>query len=1098
MSKLDTATILEDLEQYNDELTLEQYQSLTLINYNNQFRKKLITSLNSIENDETSCLENIENISNILHENKEQLNKRLEINKQINLNTYEEHFTSHRETYDKEIKEINDEINSLTGNLDKEITSITSATYYKKLDIIQTNSDYEKYLFDIKQNYLNSLAFFHDRKESRLISLDDIAKRSKSDLAEKLRKIEVLFENGTFIVGNEDKDIKIDAIKKLIDDCKNKILNRNILIDSQIEAISSKYNFKLELEVTPIKSHIAYLKQELQVLKQTLNEQENKILDSFKLNLQIIDKQLLSNKNKTTKRIDEIKPLLASNPKLQLEIAELEHTSAVLNESMRAKKIEYDIRKDHETNLLILKYNKEKDNIERKITIYQERINKLEGINNFNEYIQFGDLRKNLEIEEIKIKNEIDNLSQKIHLVEAIDKLNTDSYNSLQNHQKELNSLTIEYNDTYFKTIKNKFSTLTGLEIEKSLILKNYNVNTNELLVKKNAVYLKMINDEEKKEGIIKKIETKLKRDILSQDIQFSNKKFDNLKKLSLLEKDYNDRNLINEHDYKLQIKNYNVFETRFQIEKHLYKFYFENMKNFISTIELYFNKYNDVTKCNNKNISFATFKYLTSFLQTTVISLLNKTINAISNRITFESTVNFQYELNRLISEKENNERTYNESVSKINETSNNYENTISLHNDKIIDLERNDEVNKNAIILKELEISYCDIKNQHLIRKLQHELAILIENSLETNKEIKSYKELISKNKKAIIEFDKHISLIKQKYTKLNNSISNELTLIERRHKQESSIYYNFISKLESLIKDINQEFDITDTKDQVYSYFKKYTTSIYSSIVSFETNDIGVLFNKLSKRHDLAVKTADENYNDLVDITKQNWLNDSKRLANSYSEQIYELEKNIEKFYLQFERKIKETNNNHRERINSNKNKIKEIEIEQNRKKGELLYDLNSFVENMDEYTTFTDKEIIKLKNKRSELTKQYFEYNSNLNKEKEQKTISLEKQSENVIISLNNTYNSIVEEKEHTFNIKKHSYKSRIDELKKVFLISITQFNLDESTSQTEYSLEVKNLDKKLDNDLYSLKKSSLSKISKEIKKFNKDKKINDKI
>lgn len=1086
--------ILDNLGQFNDELDLEEYQIITLNNYNEQFKNKIVNSNITLSKDEEIFQNEINNISVSINENKATYASSIEDVTKINETILSGKLLENREEYEQEIKDLNEEINEVSDEFEKELTSISSTTYYKKLDIVQTNKEYSDNLEDIKKNYIKSLQFHLDKKEEKLNELLDPINNSNLELEENLKTIKSLHDN-IDVYENEENEIEKQNINNKLDDNEKSIYNQKIDMNSQIELISEKFKLQLTRYVTPLKNHIDFLNNEIKDLQNGLSTAEVKCLDTFKLNLEIIDKQLEIQKLKATNRQKEIKHLLSieDSSSLRLESAKIENEVNVFNESMRAKRIEYDLKKNFEIHSLNLTYNANLSILEKKIELTQMRLKTLETISSYNEYIQLGQLRHEMDIKEVRVKNEIDNLKQKRYLLDSLEKLEKEYFSNIHQYQVEIHGKSVEYNSKYYESVKDNINTLTNLEIEKNLILKNHNIVLNELLVKKLDFSSKIINLDEKNQIQLKKLSNTHKKRILSQDIQFANKKLELMKKLNTLEKDYNIQKYINKNNYELEVKTYNIFENRFSIEKSLYKTYFENIKFKIETVELFYNKYNQVTNCKNKNIAFSTFEYVTSLLKNEVISLLNKIINVISNRITFEGTINFQYELNRLTAEKEQNELGYSANLERFDETISNYESTIVLYTEKIDMLEKESDKTKNQLIIKDLELAKTDVKFSTTIEKITSEIEILEENEIEYRKEIKTYLELINKNRKMIIDLNKTVPNLKKKYNKTAASLAHQLSTIEKRHKQESSVYYNFISKIEVLTNDINLNFSNEET-DNVYTYFKKYTSSIYASISNFQTYDIDVLFNKLSNRHESSLSAAENKYSELVDETKAIYNLDIKRISQSYSEQLFEIEKRIEKLDYQYKFSKKECVANHKDKVHNVKQQIREIDIELNKIKANLLYDINSFTENIDQHKILTNNTIDKIKNDRTNLTNLYFKHNESLNTEKIEKIKNLEKRSNTLILSLKNTYDNIIEEKHSKYLERENTYKARIIDAEKVLATYIEQFDLTIGYFSIDENIKLKNLEKKLEIDLYSLKKSSLNKINKENKRFSKISKL----
>lgn len=1087
-------SILYNLKELNEELNVAREKINDLNSYNEQFINKVVQRNQLLLDDEEEYSTKIQGILEFISQKQRASTAVLEKEKRINSIIFEERFNINRDIYETELRNITSEMDKYVALFEKQLSNISYATYYKNLDVLQTTNEYDKSLNTIKNNYLDAINYFHYDKERKISSIEKEENSSRIELDDTLSKIDAIFQREIEEVEEEKNEHVLNVKKNQIENEKL-LLNQKIETNQKIEEISNLFKKKLDNEVIPFKNHLAYLNNELTSTIQELKDKELVILDEFKINLELVDKQTEIFKQDVIKKQDEIdcdisitKDKNECNSLTKKRIT-LDNQFYQFNEKMRARKLEFDTLKEYKIKKLNLAYDVIKDSISKKIELFQNKIKTIENIYSLNEYINLSEIRYNAEIQELKIKNDLDNIKQANYLIDDHEKLNSEYYSKIHDYQVKLHNDALTFNDTLYSTIKSNVATLLTLEMEKNLILKKYNTTLNSLLRKKIECSSSLIKLDEEYEIKQKRVLNDLRKKVLSQDIQLANKKNNLQKTLLTVEQSFFENNITNDERFKLETQTYKIFESRFIIEKQLYELYFTNILDEISAYSLYFTKYNSITRCSNINITGSTFNFLIKHLQTTIQSLLKKIVKITTDRINFEGTINFQYELNRLIEERNQNKEDYDTTSSKMDETVDNYQNTINLYRSKIEHFEREIYKSENSLVLNNMDLSKLDYKNPTAINKLHNEIAGLKESIVEYKKEIKVYEELIYKNEKLIVDLTKSIGRLKRKFNKTSHILDNQLETIEKRHKSESSVYFKFIFKIEELDKLF--KMNVTKSKDEdTYRNYKKYISTIQSIIQEFKNNEISTLFDKLESRQEVLIEQSIVKNNERTIEIKDMFDIDVKTVSTKYNEEVLEIEKKIEKLNSHYESNLKSITSLHKDRTIDIKNKIKNIDIIITQKKAELLYDINSFNENIRHFYVLNEKKIINLKSGRKELSNEYFKFSDSLSDDRKNKKQSLKVIHNNVTNSLSINYKNIIKEKRLVYSKKSIAYKNQIEDFNQLFKESYINYNKFNLNRDAEYNLEEKNLKKELELALRAIKKRSNIKINKENKKYNK--------
>ncbi len=1077
--------ILFHLKELNEELNVPREKVNALNLYNETFINKILLHDSVLHDDEVEYYNKLKSILEVIEQKKRTSNALLEKEKRKNDLIFEERFNTNKDIYDNELRVITKEMDKLSVEYDKNISSISNASYYKKLDIIQTNAQYDEYLNNIKENYLEKINYFFSIQESKIKEIDIEEEASYSGLNETLEKIEEIFKAEVESIEKEKNEKSFQIQQEKFN--KEKILlNQKIELNKNLDCISHEFKDKLAKKVGSFKNHIDYLNEEIVLLNINLKEKENEILDEFKSHLELIDKDIELYKADLNEEEENLK--LSNTFNLPKKLLEIENKSVIFNESMRTEKIKYDAIKSAKVKRLYLDYEYNKAIINKKIELTNSKIKTIESINSFEEYLELITTRHEIDLQELAIKNELDNIRQVNYLLEDNDKINVEYYNTIHDYQTQLHNNATSYNTSLYETQRNNIRTLQSLEIEKNLILKNYNIDLNNLLRLKLECASSFIKNEEEIE--IKKLRSfnELNKKILSQDIQLANKKNELQKKLILLEKEFFENSIVNIERSKLESQTYRIFEDRFAIEKKLYELYLNDLIQLVELFTSYLTKYNTLTRCSNKNIAISTLDYLIDKLKIALQKSIDKIIKVTTDRINFEGTINFQYELNKLITERDRNDSAFESSSAKMNETIENYKNTIKLFETKVDKLEAEIYKTENTLILRNMEVAKIDSKNSTLIEKTNLEILILKDSIINHKKEQKIYNESILKNKKLIVELEKSLSKHTKKYNKTSSIILNQLETIDKRHKAESSIYYKFIDRVNLLAKSFNVVVDKSEIEESVYKFYKNYSTSLTLNINEFKVNYMDNLINNLYTRHESLLANSIVKGEHRNEETEEIYALEVESACATYNTEIMEIEKKIDKLILTNETNIKEFNINYKEKNSYLKNKERNIDISITQKKAQLLYDIDTFAENIKNHNLLNQNSISQLKLNRKGLSKEYYKHSEVLTQERHSKKLSADIIHNNAVENLKQSYKNLVKEKSLTYKKKYSAYLQQITEYEEMFKAKMIEYDNFISSSKIELNLAHLNLDKALENSLHLIKKRSQNKINKEKKKF----------
>lgn len=1085
MSDGSLKALKQNLESFNSELGLTLEQEKELNTYNELFLNKLSSNIQNVLDLEIASLDKINNISNTIDDYKEHTLDKIEDAIVYNSVKYDEKYSLNRDAFDIERKKISKEMDENNSNFDKQLEDINFTTYRRNLGIVQTSSDYVSYSKNISNIYVKSLDFLYRKKDIKQIQVSIDKERSKKRLKHQLDGFKFSYEEETSKL--EEVKLQQDLIaNKNLSEQEKILFQHKIDLNESLGKISSSFIESTKEDSIPYSTHIQYLTTELERLKHETLDEEVVFLEKFKLNLEALDKQIEINKNTHLESIEKIQESTTTQNTKNKEIKRLESNYKVFQEKMRRKKIEYDIDKNYQINKLNLLYDYEVDLIKKQITFFEQQMKNIEVINSNKELTKVIELRTEMELNELNIKHSIDVIKQSKSFNEMRNKLNKEYITNTYYKQIELYNSNVEIKDKYYKIFLDNISILTSLEIEKNLILKKYNQNLNELLQQYNSHSSSIIKKDEEFEIKLKKLKHDFINKNLAQDIQYANKKQELNKMILTLEKEYDETKLTADHNYQLDLKINKIFENRFKIEKKLYNLYFSTINNQNDFILEYFNRFFIITKCKKDNVSFAIFEHLSKYVNHNINSLMDKTIDVVNARITFEGTVNFEYELNRLVTQKEQNELIFTISLQKMIETIDNYSKTISLYEDKINTIQKESDKINNIIILRDLES-----KNNSLGNKSQQETLLLKETLQDYKKDIKSYQILITKNKKLIVEINKSITRLKSKHNITEQKITNEIDTIEKKHKNESSVYLTFVEQIEELKQEFTNLKIIKDNEENAFKYFRKHTFEISSRVNKFIESNIENLFDQLGIRQQKTLLIYEEKNKERISNAKLLLQQDIKRLSYSYNDDIFEIEKRVDKLYSTYKYKKKELIIEHKEIIQDIKHKQKEIEVMKRQSKAKLFYDVNTFTENINNHDSINSKMIDDIAQKSKTLLKEFDKSKETYNEERKNKISYLFEEHKNINKSFKKDlqYSLSLKTKEN-INKKKRSEKSvsliynnnqKIDNIYKKF-VEIRKKELDQS---------IKLLTLEYKNDFNILNKKSESKINKQTKKFNKE-------
>lgn len=1086
MDELAIKKILYNLREFNEELNVPRDKINTMNTYNEEFINKVILNDTKLQDNEFEYYDKLKSILDIIEQKRKSSNVLLEKEKSKNELIFDEKLVVNKELYDNEIRVITRSMDKNASVFENNITSITNASYYKNLDIIQTTKEYDKYLINIKNNYLEIINFFFSLQKEQINEITSEEIQSGKQLLEIYEKIEIIFEEEMATIEEENKN-KVVEIQKNKLKKEQVLLSKKIELNKKLDVITNDFKEKLSNVIIPFKQHLEYLNNSIVLLTDKVKSKEIAILEEFKTNLEDVDKQTELFK----KDILEEQELLKENNGFNLpkKLIELDNKLTIYNETMRTKKIELDTLKSFNVKKLYLDFETQKKVINKKIELTNYKIKTMELINSTEEYLQLSEIRHLTDIDELTVKQELDNIKQSNYLLDDEDKANRDYYNTVHKYQIKLYSDSVSYNKSFYETKKNNVITLNTLEIEKNLILKNYNINCNNLLRKKLDKSSSIIKSTEEFDLKNNRNSNELNKKILSQDIQLANKKNNLQKSLISLEKKFFEKNIINDFRVKLESQTYKIFEDRFTIEKKLYELYNKDISQSIELFSSYVDRYNDITKCSNTNISTTTFDYLLTHLKNALNKSIEKIIKVTTDRINFEGTVNFQYELNKLISDKDQLNSAFDSSNTKMNQTINNYKSTIELYEQKINLLENEIYTNENLLILKNKEYLKHDNKNT-IPDKLINEIELVKSSISLYKKEQKNYQESINKNKKSISELEKSLLRNSKKYHKNSAFITNQIDTIDKRHKQESSIYYKFIDKVNILSKSINSNIDKDAASDNVYKYYKSFINAIFDSINEFKFNHLDKLINNLYTRHDVLLASSILRSNERILEIKEMYDLEIEAACDSYNVDVLEIEKKIEKLQLSYENNLKEDTINFNDKIESLGVQINNIDINITQCKVKLLYDIETFNENINLYKTMNTSNISKILENRKGLEKEYYKQTEIFTQERQIKRNSIDIIYKNSIDNLKQSYKNLTKEKVFLYNKKDLAYQNQLLEYKNNLTSKITELDSFISTSKIEQNLANLNLNKAFENSLLLIRKKAKNKIKKEKKKFNK--------
>lgn len=1075
----------ENLMNLNKELGLTSEKELELNSYNDLFIKNLESNIKNVLGIEGASLEKINNISNLIDDYKENTLDKIDLNKKITSVKFDEKYGLNRDSFDLERKKISNNTDLNNMNFDKSLEDINFTTYRRKLGVTQSNNDYKNSLNNINDDYRKSLDFLYYKKETQQNEVLNEKGKSEDILNQQLSSLKSNYEEESSKI--EETKIQQDSIiTKNLSEQEKILFEYKINLNSQLEQTAAKYASSLTNDLIPVNNHINYLNDELELLKQNRYDEEIVFLDTFKLNLESVDKEIESYKITLNNNTDKINSSTASENTKNKEIKVLESKYKIFQEKMKRKKIEYEIDKDYKINKLNLEYDYNCDLIKKQKSFFKQQLKTVEIVSQYNENISVNQLRFEMELQELKVKYTINILKQTKSFNDMKNKLNRDFITSIYFSQLALFEKKVESTEKYYNIISNNISILTSLEIEKNLILKKYNQSLNTILNEDNSYNSSIIQKDEEFEIKLKQLKQEFINKTLSQDIQYANKKQELNKLLLGLKKEYEISKLTTEYNYQLDLKINKIFENRFKIEKNLYNIYFNAITDQNKFVLEYFSRFFAITKLKKDNILANIFSYTFEYINNNVIMLLNKIIQVVENRITFEGTVNFEYELNRLITQKEQSEILFTTSVQKMIETSENYDNTINLYNEKISSLKKESDKLNNLIIIKELEIRNSDSKNNTSIQKLQSEVIIFKENINELKNDIKSYESLITKNKKLISELNKSIGTFKIKHDKKIKDITNEIDTIEKKHKSDSGIYISFINQINTLKKDITNEIEINS--DNANKILKKYSNNITNKISSFIEKNVDTLFEQLTIRHN-KILAISEQKNTEIKLNEINFLNqDIKRISNSYNDDIFEIEKRVDKLYSNYKMKKKEIINNHKETIYNIKSQQKLLEYSKRKNKSTLFYNVNTFTENITTHESINSKMINDVNLYINQLEKDFMKNKDSLAEERKKKISDLHTEHKVIIKTLKQQINTTSTDTAKRYNVKKSKLDNAILQQKSLNKDVDISFRKYQTKRKIELNQEIKLLNLEYRKNINTLNKKTESKINKQQKKY----------
>ncbi len=1090
MSDGSLKTLKQNLEIFNSELGLPLEKEQELNTYNELFLNTLSSNIQNVLDIEAASLEKINNVSNMIDGFKKDCLDYIEEEKKIISVKYSEKYNSNRDIYEIERKKISIELEKNNDSFYKQLEDINFDTYRRNLSVTQSNADYLTSIKNINHVYKNSIDFLYIKKDYKIKELTKEKEKSKIKLKNQLSQIKEHYEDESCKLETE-KLQQDSSVEKKQSEQEKVIFQQKINLNSKLDSTSNYYSAIIKTELIPFKNHIEYLNSQLELLKQQRNDEEIIFLDKFKLNLESVDKQIEVNKNEYLASIDKINESSTSKSTKEKEIKSLDAKYKVFQEKMRRKKIEYDIDKNFKIKRMILINDHDIDIIKKQKFFFQEHIKNIEIINSNKEFCHISKLRNEIELNELKIKHSIDVIKQTKSYNDTKNKINKDFSTNAYLLQLNLYNENIVLNNKYHETVINNISISTSLEIEKNLILKRYNQNLNDLLQKHNSYSANIIKKDEAFEIQLKKLKLDFINKSLAQDIQYANKKQELNKQIQAIEKEYDEAKIVADYNFKLDKKINKIFENRFKIEKNLYNIYFTAINQQNDFILDYFARFFFLTKSKKDNVSFAIFEYISNYINYNISSLMDKTIKIVEDRITFEGTVNFEYELNRLISQKEQNELIYNVSLQKMIETSDNYSKTILLYEDKIFNLQKESDKTNNLIILKDLDLKNTYVKNTPAtITKIHNDILLLKESYNIYKADIKSYEVLITKNKKLIQDIKKSIEQLKTNHNKKTQSITNDIDSIEKKHKNDSNVYYTFINQVSNFKKDLLLNLNAAKS-EKTYKLFKKHTLDISINTKNFMEKNIETLFLELNNRHDKINLLTEQKNLERINNAKTLFQQDIKRVCYNYNDEIFEIEKRVDRLYSTYKYKKKDLIISHKEKIQNIKNKQNQLEVIKRQSKAKLFYDVNTFTENIENHESLNSKTIndITLHSKNS--SKKFNDIKNTSNDERIKRINLLDIEHNNILLSFKKQLNCDIEYKNNQYNSKIVKSNQLITNIKNdIRKLDITYKEYVNIRGE-ELNESVKVLTSEYRKDIETLNKKIESKINKQTKKFNKE-------
>lgn len=810
--------------------------------------------------------------------------------------------------FDKQNKIFDQQINeyeALLLNHQKDLRETTDKkNHLLKQQIKAEENSYNRLVDSYLRIYEHSLTRLQRQRREieakKKLSIQNAIMHNTSDIESKQHLIEMALNHYNMELGNN----------------KNSLLNTATQTNDIVKKIKKDYINKDDVLKTETDLYIVKLNERMKEIQAKISDKQRPFLNQFKNDFEQCDREMLEIRNNYTTDLKK----LENEYRLKINIL---HNK--INECETRIKQKTNTSDDY---INLKQFKKELSKTKREVL--QKQINMDKKFNTQIDDLHLkqkdAEITKNLMVnkikadadfdiaiiqEEIKFQNQMHDLNLKMLKVEEMLEINDiELVLECSEIEKKKNDFIATSNETAFhndyeakiqllklknNNIKEKESILKGIDlykidqdikrneaimnlsIEHADIKREYNnnkllnsVKINELINEKNNEICRIRNA-----ILINKIETK--RKIHSESLILKNNETTNKKRLTEIENQY--QLALKRLEYASLQKKLR-FSYNIEIAAMEHEYFISSITSLNEQLKLISNDLADTLLPNFQTFGIEKIKKMlvrSSKERFQMIKAYFKIIeNVINKKIDEIATYKFQTLFN-------DNEEARNDFTNKANEQ-------IELDRTEIVRIKKEIGDNESQIVYIEIDNSTAkgrinflnkqikltkkdtEFKNDRLINRYETEIQELKNNIASANKEISSYRQLISKGNVRIKFLNKSIIFQEKSIKNKEKEYQKKLQALSKKKINVAKIYYAIIDDIESINKQFHTHFQTSDSK--IVHYFSSTTTPKKNEIfhiITDEINQTSKLINKMIKNLNSLYRNIIIEQNDLLHKNK-----------------------------------------------------------------------------------------------------------------------------------------------------------------------------------------------------------------------------------